>query len=545
MNYGSSTAAKKVPSYKELFLINKSTYFALLQKLTPLEKTDIERMNRQTLLPDDDETPKQLQQQQQPPSAAASMNASSGSSGATASAASAVMGAAQTTPDQVPLDTNSSDDVFDDQGQHTEDADGADVPTVTDHDTTDAGEVTNEVTPDTVPPQVLPPEAPPEEVLPHDEPPPVPQNVPPPGPPHPALPPEALLGPPLPELKKGKKAGHQMPHIVTLKNNPETLITQVHPTPAAPPPPSTTTTTTTPPAAPVVPPDHHDHQEHQDQQAPLLPPAPQSKKPKTVHKCQECGAEFKAEWKLFKHATSVHDDSDYARDLIIARENSLQDRRSSLRLKNQAAAHAATMSSKSAATAAATKAVAAPKNRGGRTAKSAAIEPLPGQAKLPAKAKVPSGPLQPGDVVAASLAASGPNLTTKQRRAKSTKTSVAPYTKKKPGRPAKTTKTQDTKKATGKAKSSATSKTKTSTAMDAGPPDLVRSTVAAGRKRSAKVANATATTSSSAKRKLGTVAVPGSLKGAKKSKSMFSNKRSKDRRYDDSDSDDDYDIWNQ
>ena len=52
---GKSVDKRPESSLKELFLINKSTYHALLSKVTPLEKVEIDRLNSQTLLPSSSE----------------------------------------------------------------------------------------------------------------------------------------------------------------------------------------------------------------------------------------------------------------------------------------------------------------------------------------------------------------------------------------------------------------------------------------------------------------------------------------------------------
>ena len=52
---GKSINKRPESSLKELFLINKSTYHALLSKVTPLEKVEIDKLNSQTLLPSSSE----------------------------------------------------------------------------------------------------------------------------------------------------------------------------------------------------------------------------------------------------------------------------------------------------------------------------------------------------------------------------------------------------------------------------------------------------------------------------------------------------------
>ena len=569
----SSATKGKVPSFKELFLINKSTYYALLQKLTPLEKSDIEHMNRQTLLPEDDDVPKpplsvtsSSMYTANPPQTAAAAIMSNGGGSSSGIMGAAVQGSAAA-GDGVPLETNSSDDVFEpeDQQQENESIDTGDdgddasevnpiTETTTENDANlplqhqdeaefsktrkpPATEATTETvyattnqamdeTPTTlsVQPQQAPPSVPTQGLLPFPE-----------------------------EHKKGKKTGHHhMPHIVTLKNNPQTLVTQIHP-----PPPSDNNGVATTASQSLHLPEAITNtattkfRKSSNRATSSLPTAtsientksldktstnavastsaqpkiskPQRKKPK--HTCKECGAEFRAEWTLFKHVTSAHDDSDYAKELLLAHDRTLQTRRSSQRLKNQATAMASSAASTSTTS-----------RQRGKSKQIAPKDTLSSESPSSSATTVtPKSLPKSANVVASSTEASGTNLTTKQRRAKATKPSVAPYTK---------TKTPATRsKAAGKSKDNLTRKTTSEiNNMEETPPDLVRSATAAGRKRSAKVANST-NTSSMLSEDASKKAVPASSKSAKRSRSMFSNKRFKNRRYDDEESDDEYEAW--
>ena len=334
--------------------------------------------------------------------------------------------------------------------------------------------------------------------------------------PAPTAPPQKppLPGPPLPPVPKGKK-GHHMPHVVTMRHVPQTLVTQVHGTTSTPPPPP-------PPTNPTA-------SSISSSSAKTATTSPSSKTPtqskdgskKNLHKCKECGAEFKADWRLFKHITSVHDDSEYAKEAIFARENTIQENRRRLR-SSQKSRKNDTMSSET------------PKIKA-TTGPSA----ISNTDTLPKTLKKTSG------------ASSKVSKTSK-------KVNAEPYPKKKPVT-AKTTKTS-------KAKKSDHAKEEPKV-MDQAPPDLVRSRTAAGKKRSVSVS---VNHNSAPKRKSGTLAVSApSNRGAKRSKSsMFvstlkrpkladsddeddhfetyhtkQNRKSKrDKRYGDA-SDDEYDDW--
>ena len=573
MNYASSTSSAgkgKVPSFKELFLINKSTYYALLQKLTPLEKSDIERMNRQTLLPEDDDVPKppvsvtsSNMYAANPPqtAAAAIMAGNGGGSNSSGVMGASVQGSAVATAEAgvgVPLETNSSDDVFEPEDQQQEkesvdtggDDDDSEVNPVTATAENDANLTLQhqdeaEISETTEPPATAGAtetvDATTNQAL--DETPTTlsvqPQQAP------PSVPTQGLL--PFSEHKKGKKTGHHhMPHIVTLKNNPQTLVTQIHPPP--PPPsdnngvamtasqplhlPEATTkftkssnrVTSSQPTATLIKSTKSSDKTSTNAATPstsaqLKISKSQHKKPK--HVCKECGAEFRAEWTLFKHVTSAHDDSDYAKELLLAHDRTLQARRSSQRLKNQATA----MASSAAST------TTTPRQRG-QSKQDAPKDTL--SSELPSSLATTLATSKSANVLASPTEASGTNLTTKQRRAKAAKPSVLPYSK---------TKTPAQRKAAGKSKDILTRKTTSEVNnMEETPPDLVRSATAAGRKRSAKVANSTnalSTLTEDASKK----AVRASSKSAKRSRSMFSNKRFKNRRYDDEESDDEYEAW--
>ena len=495
-----TSAGARKSSYKELFLINKSTYFALLQKLTPLEKSDIERMNKQTLIPEEDNM---------------GMSANKPASGTDSEPVSTLSAPTDNTPanlsDQsasVPLNTNTASDVFDGNDEDTEPQNAAENNDTEDND---VQQPQNNLEADLA--EARAPDIPLAVDNNDNDVPPLPEKPPTPVPaptPEPVAPP-TLPGPPLPPIPKGKKGRHHMPHVVTLRHTPETLVTQVHGTTATTPHSTAHSSSSSSSSSS----NSVKTTATNDTTLPKKAPSPKlGSDKKKLHKCKECGAEFKADWRLFKHITSVHDASEYAKEAILSRENTIQANRSKLRSSQRLREKKAMSTSTD-------------------------------------KADINTGESSKSDNVSATETHPKASQKTTGTLSKATKTSrkvkADPYPKTKP------TKTSKKPKAEVKA-------------MDQAPPDLVRSSTAAGKKRSISVK---VNQSSAPKKKSGTLAVSApSNRAPKRAKSsMFvstlkrprlddsdddsdegfettkNRKTKKNKRYGADDSDDEYDAW--
>ena len=547
-----TSASARKSSYKELFLINKSTYFALLQKLTPLEKSDIERMNKQTLLPEDDSIGMGNK----------STDITAGQQGSNTSGASAMDQAPSTSSsisDQqssVPLSTNTVSDVFGGEEDYDTLAKSQNatenINTTSDEDPVIENETEEELAKDLQQQDKQEREKRLDADLAEARAPDIPLAVENTNDLHEPVSAQAsqtpltgtnqdsLPGPPLPSIPKGKKGRHHMPHVVTLRHVPETLVTQVHGTHSSSP--SSSTLPLTPTTSTLTKNVTERLKSNKKISSPpksVTKPKPDQKSSsskKNLHKCQECGAEFKADWSLFKHITSKHDDSEYAKEAIIARDNTIQANRSRLRSSRKTNTNEAMNSGP------------ADVKTSSATAANMSKSSSPGTSSE----NIPISPKQ--------------TLKTSSKKSNaSQKVNVEPYPKSNPAK-AKKNRVIPEPEVGHKPENSKSSK---NVIMDEAPPDLVRSSTAAGKKRS--ISN-TLDQSSMPKKPSGTMIVSTrSNRGTKRSKSMFetTNKRSKsgesnneednddletyhtnksrkskmDRKYDDSDSDDDYDSW--
>ena len=517
---GASSSGARKSSFREMYLVNKSTYYALLQKLTPLEKTDIERMNRQTLLPDDDD---QMGFKSKPATSSESASGSSASSNSTATTSAATTNVSSDTasPAAVPLATNNAADVFeeDQQQQEVEEEENSPEPTAVDnHDsaaehTTDTPFLPNNIeeeeerrggqdavaadngpkssTVDTVQEGSLAPPTTSTTTVVEKQP----------------------QGPSLPEFSKGK--GHQMPHrpIVTLKSVPQTLVTQIHgPTVNSKTSSSAPSTSTEPISKPKV-------------------KSADSNKKKMLYKCKLCEAEFKVEWALFKHVTTKHDNSEYAKEAIIARENTLQANRARLRSSQKIDKNKTQSVQQAKAMEEAKKDGTGEKNVASSSASTSATAVSNQKSDKPKSTRGRSKQVSENTKPTPKSSSSSSSKSTKAKRA--TKTSTEPYPKSKPG-------SKSANKSKNLSKSSKGNQDSV-VAMDHGPPSLVRTATMAGRKRPNSSTVKVGQKSAPKRTSSGTLAVsaPVTSTGAKRQKSMFTtNKRS---RYADSDDDDDND----
>ena len=302
MNHATSgNTNKKRSVLSELFLVSKAVYYTLLSKVSDLERSEIEALNRQTLIDDDDEAAHNIGRQQTVPPMLPPPAPEGGGGGG---------GGGDVESTSVPISTSLPPTQVPEEGdkeevQQQQQQDGnmtfneASVdPLVGEEATTPPEHVDEAVVNEPAPTTAAAATSVQEEgdsqrpsFLPKD-------------------------AQPLPQPKTGKR-GHHFPHkVVTLKSNPESVTTVIPREDAIraasavvpPPTPPPTATATKPPSGVV-----------------------KTSKSK-VFKCPLCPQTFKAEYARFRHITSMHDSSEEAKNEILRKHE--REKANRLKLSN-------------------------------------------------------------------------------------------------------------------------------------------------------------------------------------------------------------------